>query len=188
MQAGAAAGGWPVIDHQHGNGPRGRSVLLLQSLRGTSRRRWRETSDSLRILRHLRYRRGGLRVSRVPLLLGRRGLVEALYPVHGLEVPLHVTFLIKGCRARRAWIRPRPAVDAHVPLQVVLLVPTVETLAADRASGEGGGGGGVVVLLPPLQDKATLRPPPSLLLHYRLHTACLHLCLTPVAVRSSTRI
>lgn len=90
--------------------------------------------------------------------------MEALHPVHGLEVPLHVTLLIKGSRARRAQVRPRPAVDAHMPLQVVLLVSAVETLAAGGASGEGGVGGGVV-LLAPLQDKATLRPPPSLPLH-----------------------
>lgn len=90
-----------------------------------------------------------------------------------LEVPLHVTFLVKGGGARRTRVRPRPAVDAHVPLQVVLLVAAVETLAAGGTSGEGGaGGGGVVALLAPLQDKATLRPPPALPppLPTRLHT------------------
>ncbi|MPC10541.1 hypothetical protein E2C01_003178 [Portunus trituberculatus] len=151
------------------------ALLLLQRLR-TVRRRGGMTPHNLGALCHRGWRGGGLGLCCGPLLLGRGGLVEALHPVHCLEVPLHVTLLIKGSRARRAQVRPRPAVDAHMPLQVVLLVPAVETLAAGGASGEGGGSG--VVLLAPLQDKATLRPPPSLPLHYRLHTVGLHLART----------
>lgn len=95
-------------------------------------------------------------------LLGR--LLTALNPVDGLKVPLHVALLVKRRRAGGARVRPRPAVDGHMPLQVVLLVAAVETLAAGGARGEGGGAGGgdVVALLVPLQDKATLRPPPAL--------------------------
>lgn len=125
-----------------------------------------------------------------PFKRGRR-LLAALDAVDRLEVPLHVTLLVKGGGAGRARVRPRPAVDAHVPLQVVLLVAAVETLAAGGARGEGGAGGGVA-LLPSLQDKATLRPPPALPppLRTTLHTpgpcAWTH-CTPPCTARRGTQ-
>lgn len=136
----------------------------------------------------LRVGGGGLGVPGRPLRRGLR-LLAGLHPVDSLEVPLHVTLLVKGGGTRRTRVRPRPAVDAHVPLQVVLLVAAVETLAAGGARGEGGGGGGgVVALLAPLQDKATLRPPPALpppLRMYKTTHTCT--CYTPPGTSTGGR-
>lgn len=83
-----------------------------------------------------------------------------LNSVDGLQVPLHVALLVKGSGAARTEVGLFPSVDTYVSFEVVLLVDTVEALAADVAGSEGGGGGGSspALRLPPLQHKAALRP------------------------------
>lgn len=69
---------------------------------------------------------------------------------------LHVALLVEGGGAARARVRPLPRVNAHVPLQVVLLVHAVEALAAGGAAGEGTES--CPTSLASLQHKARLRP------------------------------